>query len=1104
MSIWKIIFRSLCHYWRTHTGVVLGAAVSTAVLTGALLVGDSVRFSLHAMVSSRLGDTHYSLGGQNRFFRSALAGDMSSKIGQGVAPVLKVRSLLIHPDSGQRTSHVQLLGVNDQFWRIGNSPSPELNSDEILINQPLAHKLGLATGDSVLLRMEKPHLLSQEAPLSLDSDDSVSQRMTVKAIVPESDFGQFSLQPNQRVPYNAFVSLDWLGEKVELANRANLLLVGGFQQNNLAVETLEETLKQTITLEDLGLEILEYPQQNQIELRTQNIFLHEEISRAAARSFAGGIGVFSYFVNELEHQDNKTPYSIISAIGPLQADAAATFIIPSDLGRDEIVLNQWVADDLQAAPGDTVSLTYLIMKPGRTFEKIKSPFTVKDIVPMQGPALDATLMPEFPGLSDKENCQEWEPGIEIDLEAIRTKDEEYWDAYQGTPKAFLALSAGQEMWANRFGNLTAVRWPLSDVSREELTEQILQDLYLPAMGFFFQPVREQGLMASSQAMDFGGLFIGLSFFLIVAALVLMGLLFALGMEQRAKEVAIFSALGLTWKKIVRIFFGEGMAIAICGSLLGLLLSIAYTQIMIYGLNTFWSGAVAGSALRYHSEASSMAMGWFISIFMAGLILWNVLRKFAKKEIRTLMDATDDMKYLGEEKKRTSLLIAWGALILACALIVFSLLVTDSSGVGEFFGAGVLLLVSGIAFTQNTLYQCALSSSKATLSLYRVAILNTSRKQGRSLGIVVVLACASFMVFSVSANLKNPMKNSDQRSSGTGGFALLGESTLPILHNLNTEDGRQALGLREDIASKAGFVQLRVHEGGDASCLNLNRVQNPQLLGVSPDALETRNAFSFLKTADGRSENFWLLLHQALPDNRIPAITDQGTLQWGLNKKIGDTIDFIDENGESFTIEFVGSLKSSLLQGSVFIAEDALMQCFPSEAGYRLLLIDAPFDERTSIAEEIERAGRNQGLEIIETEQRLAEYYRVEKTYLSIFLVLGGLGMILGCVGLAVVLLRNAMERRSELALLQAVGITRSTISRLLFIEHGGLLLMGLACGVISAMVAVIPALRSLGTAVPWFALCLVFAAILMNGIIWIWLSVLFATKESFLNALRNE
>src|SRR5207245_2002696 len=91
-------------------------------------------------------------------------------------------------------------------------------------------------------------------------------------------------------------------------------------------------------------------------------------------------------------------------------------------------------------------------------------FRVRAILPMNGLANDPDLMPAIPGLTDKKNCRDWEPGVPIDLDKIRDKDQQYWDQYRGAPKAFITLDAGQRIWNNRFGNLTGVRYPANQAS----------------------------------------------------------------------------------------------------------------------------------------------------------------------------------------------------------------------------------------------------------------------------------------------------------------------------------------------------------------------------------------------------------------------------------------------------------------------------------------------------------------------------------------------------------------------------------------------------------------------------------------------------------------
>ena len=77
MTAWQYLRRTLAHHWRTNLAVLLGVAAGTAVLTGALLVGDSVRGSLRQMTLDRLGQVDHVLSGP-RFVRQQLASEIAS------------------------------------------------------------------------------------------------------------------------------------------------------------------------------------------------------------------------------------------------------------------------------------------------------------------------------------------------------------------------------------------------------------------------------------------------------------------------------------------------------------------------------------------------------------------------------------------------------------------------------------------------------------------------------------------------------------------------------------------------------------------------------------------------------------------------------------------------------------------------------------------------------------------------------------------------------------------------------------------------------------------------------------------------------------------
>jgi ABC-type antimicrobial peptide transport system permease subunit len=145
-----------------------------------------------------------------------------------------------------------------------------------------------------------------------------------------------------------------------------------------------------------------------------------------------------------------------------------------------------------------------------------------------------------------------------------------------------------------------------------------------------------------------------------------------------------------------------------------------------------------------------------------------------------------------------------------------------------------------------------------------------------------------------------------------------------------------------------------------------------------------------------------------------------------------------------------------------------------------------------------------GLELTPAAERLAQFNAVQNTYLGTFQVLGGLGLLLGSVGLGIVVLRNVLERRGELALLIAVGFRKAQVQRLLLLENAALLAAGLLLGVLAAAVAVLPALLAPGAQLPVASLAVTLAAVLLNGALWTWAATRVALRGDLLAALRNE
>ncbi|MDB6067823.1 MAG: hypothetical protein JWR26_4031, partial [Pedosphaera sp.] len=1086
-------------------GVVLGAAVGSAALIGALVVGDSVRESLHELALARLGRVSTALASNDRFFRSQLADGINPSEKSLAAPVMQLAGTATTDDASARANHVQILGVDAKFWQLANQHPAfaDLPPDAVVLNEPLAEQLKAKVGDTILLRVQKPSLLSRDAPISSQEDSSVALRLKLQAIVSDAQFGRFSLQANQVAPFNAFVSLALLQEKIAQPGRANLLLCAATDNSKDAPAVVaNHSLRAHWQLADAELELRDLPSGG-VELRSDRVFLDPPVFDAAQGITKDLEPIITYFVNEIRSGSSATPYSMVTAMG--------SPVVPKEMSDGEILINSWLAEDLHAREGDTISLAYFVVGNGRALEERRNDFHVRGVVPLSGQTGDRTLMPDFPGLAKAESSSDWDAGFPIQLKKIRDKDEKYWKEYRGTPKAFVTLAAGKQMWANRFGDLTAIRFPASAGTRQTIADAMQKALDPASVGLSFQPVREQALAASSQSMSFGMLFIGFSFFLIAAALLLMALLFQFGLEQRATEIGTLLALGFRPGQVRRLLLLEGTLLALVGGIVGALGGILYARVMLHGLTTVWRNAVGTSALQFHATPGTLVIGTFASAVVGVVTIWLALRRQAQRPARELLAAGSEDQGMRAEKRgwkrNRSRWMTVCSTLLALALIGAAVWKKDASSADTFFSAGALLLIAGLGFCSLWLAALGRDTKSSHLTVGGLGLRGSTRRHKRSLATIGLLASGAFLIVAVGAFHLDANENATKRASGTGGFALIGESTLPVTYDLNGRAGRDFYGLNSPEMTNVSVVAFRVRDGDEASCLNLNRAQKPRLLGVNPELLHQRGAFTFAQVMKGLpEEKGWLLLKKeaGVNDDAIPAIADANAIEWAMDKKVGDTLDYTDERGQTFKLRLVAAVANSVLQGNLIIDEAEFVKRFPGESGYRMFLMDAPSNSVATVSTAMGRALQDAGLELTPASHRLNEFNAVQNTYLSTFQVLGGLGLLLGSAGLGVVVLRNVQERRGELGLLLAVGFRRRALHWLVLSEHGALLGLGLGVGVLAAAIGVLPALLSPGAQIPYASLALTLSAVLLNGLLWTWLATRFALRGRLLDALRNE
>ncbi len=1097
MTRLSVILRNLKYFRKPYLSILAGTVISTAVLTGALVVGDSVRFSLGQLTDIRLGKTHFAMETGDRFFRQQLAGELAIHIKSPVAPLLQLEGIAINNDQISRINRVNVLGIDDRFMKFWNIPGLQPGEDEAILSRNTAEKLRLKPGDEFLLKIRKQTKAPENAPFISENEPIVVIRLKVASVANDSQMGRFSLKSNQSAPYNIFISLKELSRKVELPGKANLLLLADNTDENLSVQKLDSILRKYWQLEDAGLEFSTLSPKNSYEIKSDRIFIDNTTSKAIQNSIPEPSPILTYLVNDISANRKSTPYSFVSAKD----------IPDMPLSDREIIVNSWLAKDLDVKPGDSIRLKYFKMGALRKLTEDSVRFCIKTILTISDPLFDRTLMPDFPGMSDAGNCRDWETGAPVDLSKIRDKDEQYWNDYRGTPKAFISLAAGQRLWNNAFGVVTSFRFT-SDSSTIRAKENLVMQNLVPAENSMrFRDVYTEGKSAAANSTDFGELFLSLSFFIIVAAILLTALLFALHAQKRLAETAIMATLGFRKKEIIQILFAESTLVVVTGSIIGVVFGIFYNKILLIGLNTLWQDAVRTSMLQMHLTPSTLLIGFAAGTITALLTLLYVLLRNLRKPLSGLVKGGDiPSSSISLRQKRVSLAVAVILLVSAAGTIIYSLIFTQSDLSEIFLSAGGLILAGSIVLLYFILLHASSKISDLFSGFYTMILRNAGLKSKRTISAVALLAIGTFSIIITGANRKSFYGTENTPQSGTGGFLFWSESTVPVLYDLNTAEGKLKYGLTDEPALQhIKFMQMLRLDGNDASCLNLNQVSQPVLLGIPPGILDQKKSFSFLKLDPAANAlHPWLTLNKPLAPGVIPGFADQTVIQWGLHKKIGDTLLYTDESGRILKVKLMGGLDNSVFQGNVLISEELFRQYFPSVSGSNLMMIDGDFTHRSAISDWLEYLFQDYGMVITPASERLAQFNSVENTYLSVFMLLGGLGVILGTFGLGIVVLRNIRDRQAEIALYLAIGFKKTFIFRLLVAEYAFILISGIFIGTVAAFTGLLPSLIQASTQVPWNFIIIILFIILTSGMLWIFFPIKNALKNNLVQTLRTE
>jgi ABC-type antimicrobial peptide transport system permease subunit len=1084
-GILHIVISSLIHYRKSAFNLYATILILAAVITGSLLTGFSVRKSLRTNALQRIGNAGIMISSGVRYFDPELAEEIAEQSGVAAISLLETDGSCGKFGSDSIQVKAKIFGTDSTFFTFLGFSKLNLNNGEAAVNLTLAERLDLKPGDDLILNINLPDDIPGNSPFAPVKNSSGTSVMKVAAIVDKVGGGDFATGINQVIPGNIFINIDDLPAINSSEVKANRIFITS--KPGLSVSYFGSTLKNVLSPDDIGLRLRRSPKTGEMEIVSSRIFIDGDILNEVQEAIPECRPAITYLVNSINLGERSTPYSFVAAIDTLAYSGAG--------GGNTITISRWLSEDLKAKINDTLTLTWY--EPGkiRELQEKSGKFIISRITGQQGIWGDSLLMPEFPGIAGSKTCTDWDAGVEISTDRIRDKDEEYWNYHRGTPKAFISYDKGRREWGNNFGPATAIRFPES-FDAKRIDELLTGNLDPAKCGFMIKDIREEIIRASSEGVDFSSLFLAMGFFIIASSLFLMVLAVSSYFELKERELFTLFAIGFRDKLTSRLLLAETGIIAIAGSLSGVIAGVLINMLIIKLLNSVWIGAVQTGNLDSYTGIIPVISGFFITVAISFGFLVFRTRKFLK----TLRMGEKGVPAKASPRINLIFLISVSMLSIMSLILAFrnpdSIMISFASG-GLVFVSLILLWRQAITGNYSLPGRIFTGFARITGSYYKF-------HSSRGVMPVLLIAAGLFAVIVTGINRLQLDESSFAKSGGTGGFALWAETTKPYIDNLNLPKVRKNLGLDENEFPGLRFVQAKVASGDDASCLNLNYVSSPPLLGIDPSILIEKDAFSFSTLSDRADKNNpWEIIGREPVNRTIFGYADQTVLEWGLKKKTGDTLIFRSESGEQFNVVIAGGLKSSVFQGYLLTGMNNFVRYYPSVAGSTLFLVDCEENHINALKDFLRTRLQSFGIEVTDASRRLESFFTVTNTYLSVFTTLGGFGMILGVAGLGFVLRQNYRSRKREFALMLAAGYREKIIRRYIFTEQALMLCAGVLTGVISAFIATYPTIRG-GTGVPWISLISIIIAIVITGMAALYFSLKGTGRDQLVSGLRKE
>jgi len=370
-------------------------ALLSAIITGSLLTGFSVTSSLKRTLSEKRGEADFLISSGMRYFKGSLADRISATTGEKAVAILESEGYCQNFVTSTTVLNVKIFGVEDNFFSFNGLDTIRIESGTVGINTRLSEMLDIKAGEDIIIYIRDPDPIPDNAPFAPSRKNSGRLVLKTGIILTPGQSGNFSLGVSQLEPLNIFMNSSDLGSGRLESNRILLQNRNGYKESDI-LRILGETLEPS----DIGLTVRRSQKTSEPEIVSERIFLDSLLVNEISKVIPESAPVLTYLANSLSVNVKTTPYSFVSALPESSG---------LNIEQNEVIIGAWLANDLNAKPGDTLGMTWYYPGPGNLLNEKSSSFIIRSILDEVSPLLDPSLMPDFPGISGSTTCSDGMP-----------------------------------------------------------------------------------------------------------------------------------------------------------------------------------------------------------------------------------------------------------------------------------------------------------------------------------------------------------------------------------------------------------------------------------------------------------------------------------------------------------------------------------------------------------------------------------------------------------------------------------------------------------------------------------------------------------------------